>query len=127
MAFYKVARWLLSILMVFGLFGASAPVVYAAGSGASSDANGIQLMEKFDRKQAEKSDGVLSVDDHRKHEIMFYMGIPLIILLLATGGIGIAVGVYGKPLFMVHIILAGLTVTLAIAHVIVGVAWFNPF
>ncbi len=127
MGFYKVVRWLSSILLVCGLFVANAPLVHAAGSGTSGDANGIQLMEKFERKQAEKSDGVMPVDDHGKHEIMFYMGIPLIILLLVTGGIGIAVGVYGKPLFMVHIILAGLTVTLAIAHVIVGIAWFNPF
>lgn len=127
MGFYKVTRWLSTVLLVFGLFGASVPLLHAASSSASGDANGIQLMEKFDRKQAEKSDGVMPIDDHRKHEIMFYMGVPLIILLLATGGIGIAVGVYGKPLFMVHIILAGLTVTLAIAHVIVGIAWFNPF
>ena len=41
--------------------------------------------------------------------------------------VGIAVAVFGKPLFLVHMILAGLTVTVALIHVIVGVVWFFPF
>ena len=58
---------------------------------------------------------------------MFSIGAALLVLLIATASVGIAVAVFGKPLFLVHMILAGLTVTVALIHVIVGVVWFFPF
>jgi len=45
----------------------------------------------------------------------------------SVASVGIAVAAFGKPLFLVHMILAGLTVTVALVHVIVGVVWFFPF
>jgi len=48
-------------------------------------------------------------------------------LLLVTGGLGVAMGVYGKQVFVAHMICAGLSMTLAIAHAIVGIVWFYPF
>jgi len=47
--------------------------------------------------------------------------------LLSTAALGIAMGVYGKPVYLAHMICAGLTVTLAVVHVIVGLVWFRPF
>lgn len=58
---------------------------------------------------------------------MFLLGVPLLILLLITGALGIAMGIYGKQVFVLHMIFAGLTVTLAFVHAIVGVIWFYPF
>ena len=58
---------------------------------------------------------------------MFVMGVPLLILLLVTGALGIAMGVYGKQVFVAHMVFAGLTMTLALAHAVVGIVWFYPF
>ena len=41
-------------------------------------------------------------------------------------GLGISMGLYGKDLFLPHLIFAGLSITLAIAHAIVGLVWFRP-
>jgi len=86
----------------------------------------VRVMEAFERQTSRVEDGnVLS--DHQKHVIMFLMGVPLIILVLITGALGIAMVVYGKPVYVMHMVFAGLTITLAIAHVIVGMVWFYPF
>lgn len=90
-------------------------------------ANGVQILEAFDRQQANKVDAETAISDKKKQLIMFLLGIPLLLLLLSTGAVGIAMGVFGKPLFLLHMILAGLTMSLALVHVIVGLVWFYPF
>ena len=113
--------WLLLtlLLMVF-----AAPIARAADSPQKGDS--VQMMEAFDRNTARVEDAnVLS--DHKKHVIMFLLGVPLLILVLITGALGIAMVVYGKQVFMLHMIFAGLTVTLALAHLVTGLVWFYPF
>lgn len=102
-------------------------VAYAAVAPGATNENAIQMMQEFDKVNSQKSDGVTPIGDKRRHQIMFYLGIPLVIMLLTTAGMGIGIGVYGKPWFKYHIVLAGLTATLAIIHMIVGWAWFYPF
>jgi hypothetical protein len=118
-----VASRKLILLMLFMFL--VVPATQAADS--AQESNGTRVLEAFDRQQVQRVDEGVALSDHKKHLIMFLLGIPLIIMLLITGALGIAMVVYGKPLFVVHMISAGLTVTLAIAHVIVGVAWFFPF
>jgi len=65
--------------------------------------------------------------DLSRRWIMFGLGLPLLLLLLLTAGLGIAMGVYGKQVFIAHMVCAGLTVPLAVVHVIVGLVWFRPF
>ncbi len=84
-------------------------------------------MDAFDKNQAEKDDGVTPLSDHTKKLTMFFLGLPLLVLVLCTGAVGIAMGVFGKPWFIPHVILAGLSMTLALVHAIVGIAWFYPF
>ena len=69
----------------------------------------------------------LKLADKKKHLIMFSMGVPLLMFILLTAGLGIAMGMYGKPVYVPHMICAGLSVTLAIAHAVVGIVWFFPF
>ena len=64
--------------------------------------------------------------DNTRRWVMFALAVPLLILLLITGGLGISMGLYGKDLFLPHLIFAGLSITLAIAHAIVGLVWFRP-
>jgi hypothetical protein len=92
---------------------------------AVSQENG-QVMQGF-TSQGDKGDGVLTVEDHKKRLIMFILGAPLLVMILITGGLGVAMGVYGKQVFVAHMLFAGLSMTLAIAHAIVGIVWFYPF
>lgn len=95
---------------------------------APEDVNGTQVLEAFGQQQAakEKADQE-RISLRKKYLIMFMLGIPLLTLLLATGAVGIAVGIFGKPWFLLHMILAGLTMSLALVHVVVGLVWFFPF
>jgi hypothetical protein len=106
---------------------AGATATPAAATKPAGEANGVQVLEAFDRQQVQRVDSAAEVPQKKKQLIMFMLGIPLLILLLSTGAVGIAMGVFGKPLFLLHMILAGLTMTLALVHVIVGLVWFYPF
>jgi hypothetical protein len=94
---------------------------------AAQQSNGAQILREFDQQQVQRVDSD-KLTDHKKHIIIFLLGAPLIILLLVTGGLGVAVGVYGKQqLFAAHMVSAGLTITLALVHAVVSVVWFFPF
>lgn len=84
------------------------------------------VLNAFNKDQAKPS-SIVSISDQKKRLIMFFMGVPLLILILLTAALGIAMGMYGKPVYIPHMICAGLSVTLAIAHAIVGIVWFYPF
>lgn len=114
-----------ALILALLFFFFAAPVARATAD-SPSRGDSVQVMEAFER-QASKVEDTNVLSDHRKHVIMFLMGVPLIILVLITGALGIAMVVYGKQVFIMHMIFAGLTVTLAIAHVIVGLVWFYPF
>jgi hypothetical protein len=88
--------------------------------------NNSQVMQAFTPKDDGES-SVIPVEDKTKKVVMFVMGVPLLIFLLVTGALGIAMGVYGKQVFVAHMIFAGLSMTLALAHAIVGLVWFYPY
>lgn len=85
-----------------------------------------KVMEGFNQleRQEQRANELTTKD---KHRVMFGMGVVLLILVLLTAGLGIAMGVFGKPVFVAHMVSAGLAVTLAIAHSIVAIVWFFPF
>jgi len=116
-------RAVLALLMAVAVF--AVPLARAAEDPQST--NGAAILEAFDRQQTQRVNQASELTDHKKHLIMFMLAVPLFILLLVTGGLGIATGIYGKQLFIPHMICAGLTITLALAHVIAGLVWFYPF
>ncbi len=85
-----------------------------------------QIMQAFN-KQHREAEHAKSITDKDKQRVMFLLGVTLLTLVLITGGLGIAMGVFGKPVFLAHMIFAGLSMTLAIAHAIVGIVWFYPY
>lgn len=93
---------------------------------ASQAGDSAQILQAFNRQHRE-AEHAKSITDKDKQRIMFLLGTVLITFVLITGGLGIAMGLYGKPVFVAHMIFAGLSVTLAIVHAIVGVVWFYPF
>ena len=106
--------------------GAQPATGMQAGNDAESN-SGAAVLESFDKQQVQRVKQASELSDHSKRMIMFVLAIPLFILLLITGGLGIATGVYGKKLFIQHMFFAGLTITLALAHAIAGLVWFYPF
>lgn len=112
----------LRVVLLLGILGcAGVPVCRAASEPATT---GPQVLEEFERAQRART---TVIAEHERQVIMFSIGAALLLALLSTASVGIAVGVFGKPLFLLHMILAAVTVTLAVVHVIVGVVWFFPF
>ena len=106
---------------------ASSPVCLA-DSQPPAPANPTKILESVRAASTpQRPAGVTVIGDHEKQVIMFSIGAVLLALLIGTASVGIAVAVFGKPLFLVHMILAGLTVTVALIHVVVGLVWFYPF
>jgi hypothetical protein len=112
-----------SLCLFFSLFIFAVP---AHASDVQQKGDSVQMMEAFQRNATQAEDSNV-LKDHEKHVIMFLLGVPLLILILITGALGIAMVVYGKQVFMLHMISAGLTVTLALAHLVTGLVWFYPF
>lgn len=118
---FRPSLWLVFTLLLL-IF--AAPVARAVDSPQKGDS--VQMMEAFERNAPRVEDANI-LSDHKKHVIMFLMGVPLLMLILITAALGIAMAVYGKQVFMLHMIFAGLTVTLALAHLVTGLVWFYPF
>ncbi len=62
-----------------------------------------------------------------QHKVMFVMGVILLLAIMVTAGLGIAMAMKGKDVFVPHMIFAGISVFLSIAHAVVGIVWFFPF
>jgi hypothetical protein len=112
--------WILIISL-----GLPAMPVFAADSGGAVDESS-RVMQGFTElsRQKEQSKGM---SDKKKHVILFGMGISLVILVLTTAGLGLAMALYRKPVFVAHMISAGMTVTLALVHALAAMIWFFPF
>ena len=102
------------------------PAGYAAEKTAVGD-NSAQVMEEFNKADSERGQrDARDITNHRKQQIMFIMGIALLIFIVTTVSLGIAMVVFAKPVFVAHMIFAGFSLTLAIAHAIVAIVWFFP-
>lgn len=114
----------LTIVLMILLPGLNIAPAYAEDNSQSGD--GAQIMQAFNQQHKDDiRDKAISPKE--KQQIMFLLGVALITLVFITGGLGIAMGLYGKPLFVAHMVFAGLSITLAIVHAIVGLVWFYPF
>lgn len=63
----------------------------------------------------------------QKRQILFLMGIVLLIGIFTTLSLGIAMALYNKPVFVAHMVFAGITATLALVHAVTAMVWFYPF
>lgn len=84
------------------------------------------VMEGFRRDEIVLGEAV-KISNQRKHTILFIMGAALLVLIITTAALGISMVLSGKQLFVPHMIAAGLTVTLAVAHAVASTVWFFPF
>ena len=120
------------IVSFFLLLTLLVPLAHASDLPANDSADGQReqesagVMQAFANEKAEKSE-LVAIEDETKRLVMFVMGFPLLLLIIATVALGVAMGVYGKPVFLAHMVCAGLSLTLALGHAVVGIVWFYPF
>lgn len=102
-----------------------APAVLAQEQAERGD-DALEIMETFNQQLLEGQE-VYELTDEDKQTILFFMGIALLLLLIGTAYLGVSMVVFGKEVFVAHMICAGLTVTLGLAHAVAAVVWFFPF
>ena len=110
-------------VLFFVMFTAMNVVHAEEISNADDSAHILQAFHKLHSDEMRDK----SVPLREKQQIMFLMGVVLFVLVLITGGLGLAMGLYGKQVYVPHMLFAGLSVSMAIAHAIVGLVWFYPF
>ena len=95
---------------------------------ASSEAvnNEAAVMSSFTAEEKAKGERG-AVADESKHQVLFWMGVILLVLVIATAAVGINMAFFGKEVFVAHMILAGATVFLSIAHAVTAIVWFFPY
>jgi len=113
---------------LFILFIALVPCHSAYASSADAEQamspQSAEIMQQFNQDSEVAPERAISTQ--RKHQILFWMGGALLLLILFAAGFGIAMGIFGKDVFMWHVLSAGLATTLAIAHAVVAFVWFYP-
>lgn len=116
----RAVRWLL----LAWLAALGAGVVQAAP--APREPNPLSVVQPFTAEREDEA-GVLKIPLARKREIMFWMGLALLVLVLTTVSLGVAMAVFGKDVFVAHMIFGGLSAALAIVHAATAIAWFWPY
>ncbi|MDQ7000071.1 MAG: hypothetical protein Q9M12_04180 [Mariprofundus sp.] len=133
-----MAKFILPVLMLVMLtlpaVLVAAPAATVESQTATSKSNTSQVSESQSAEavmQQFAGDDEVSpqrkIETERKHQILFLMGISLLVLLLITGTLGIAMVAFGKDVFLPHMIFAGLSLTLAAVHSATAIAWFWPW
>ncbi len=110
-------------IICYSLLLLAAPVSAQESAESHSD---VAVMDSFTSQEVEEGEAV-KISDREKRIVMFSMGLTLLLLVLITASLGVAMAIQGKDVFVAHMIFAGLSVTLAIAHSVVAIVWFFPF
>lgn len=117
-----------AILLALSLL--TLPFTVQAETMNSAVQQGENVMQQFaEREQQAQHDdkSKIEADTRRKQRILFLMGIALLVSIFTTVGLGVAMALYNKPVFVAHMVCAGVSATLALVHAIVAVVWFYPF
>ena len=120
------ASFIRSLVIILAASLSILSVLPAHAEESPQPGDSAQILQAFN-EQHKNDIREKAIPQKEKQQIMFLLGVVLITLVLITGGLGLAMGIYGKPVFVAHMVFAGLSVTLAIVHAIVGLVWFYPF
>ena len=119
-----------ALMRVFGMLLAVSLSMISISSVQAAESNttgeSVQILQEFNTQHRE-AEHAKSITDKDKKQVMFILGVLLLVMVMITGGLGIAMGIYGKPVFLAHMVFAGLSMTLAIVHAIAGIVWFFPY
>ncbi len=114
-----------AVVMLFLLI--SSPLVLAQEAVIDNQKDdSLIIMQAFNEQAiADAKSNEISEED--RHQILFVMGVVLLVLLIATAYFGISMGVGGKDVFVQHMVCAALSLTLAGVHAVTAIVWFFPF
>ncbi len=123
-----ILRALFTFLWLFLLALPGVSVAQPPSESEVSEApqEGGSVMRSFTEREQELGEAV-KIADKTKHRILFFMGVTLLVLILITAGLGIRMAFYGHQLFIPHMLFAGSSVFLSIAHAVTAIVWFFPF
>ena len=126
--YFKLVKliYLFSTLAALSAFFSTTVIADQKVESESTSETESQVIQEFTSKEDIESN-IIKIDDQRKRQVMFAMGVPLLLFIVITVALGIAMGVFGKEVYVAHMIFAGLSLTLALGHAIVGMVWFWPF
>lgn len=124
--FIKPSIMILAYLASVFLFAINVAFADSQDEPDSAGESEAQIIQKFTSQESIDSE-IVTIDDQRKRQIMFAMGVPLLLFIIITVALGVAMGVFGKDVYIAHMVFAGLSLTLALGHAIVGLVWFWPF
>ncbi len=110
----------------FGMLAAGCLLAGPIAAAADRADSGEQVMQQFIAGKTGQSAEAALAEQKTRHQILFVMGFALLIGIGTTVGLGIAMALYHKPVFVAHMIAAGFSLTLAIVHAIVAIVWFYP-
>lgn len=122
----RLGGWLTGLRKCLGIAVFAVVIFGGMATGAVAEQEGGEVLKGFTERQ-DAAHGVKEIEEKRKHEILFYMGIALLVGLFVTAGLGITMALYGKEVFLAHMLSAGFTVFLAVAHAVTAIVWFFPF
>lgn len=90
-------------------------------------ASSTAVMDSFNKEVSGAVKSTVVNEDKGKHQILFIMGVILLLLIFLTAGFGMAMAMHGKNVFLPHMIFAGATVFLSVAHAVTSIVWFFPY
>lgn len=123
---YSLRVFIFLLFVCFPMFAAAAETATATQVQQDAEQGSASVIGSFATDKSAKSE-LVQIEDETKRLVMFVMGVPLLILIFVTAALGVAMGVYGKQVFVPHMICAGFSLTLALGHAVVGIVWFYPF
>lgn len=115
--------------MSFRIFLFAFVILFSSTASFADDmSNSSSVLESFNKQVIEKDTGALEDNaDEYKHQILFVMGVILLVLIFITAGLGLSMAMHGKELFVWHMLAAGATVFLSVAHAVTSIVWFFPY
>ena len=117
----RIIVWVMSLSVTLGALAVLGP-----GIGHAQEDESLRVMKGFTEQQKEESE-IVKISTKRKHQIMFVMGILLLVGVIATAALGVAMVLFGKEVFVAHMVCALFSVFLSIAHAVTAIVWFFPF
>jgi hypothetical protein len=121
-----MVRLFATLLALVGLWVMAGTVAMAEQPRTAAAGSSVEVVQGFTAITAEEAK-LSGVADKKKHLILFSMGVALIVGVLLTASLGIAMVILNKPVFVAHMVSAGFTVFLALAHAVAAIVWFSPF
>lgn len=116
--------WLRALVLV-SVVGLWSGLVLAQSPAPAEDPS-LAVMRTF-TEQANTTAEEVRATERERHQILFIMGVLLLISLLTTAGLGLSMVLAGKQVFVAHLLGAGVTVFLSLAHAVTAIVWFYPF